>query len=148
MLCAIACAALVALAAGCNSDGVDPPVGTSTALAEVRAARAAWQADGVDDYRLAYGMICECEPGTTVTVRDGEIVRLADPHVQNPYTVDRLFEVAIEVLEGGNPQSEVRLGGSPAIPVYVAHRPNPEVAPGVFVADLSYTIIVERFDRN
>lgn len=148
MLRALACAALVALAAGCDTDGADPPVGTPATLAEVRAARAAWQAAGVADYRLAYGMVCECEPGTTVTVRDGEIVRLADPHVQNPYTVDRLFEVAIEVLEGGNPRSEVRLGASPAIPVFVAHRPNAEVAPGVFVADLDYTIAVERFDRD
>lgn len=102
---AAACAALAALA---------PAFGD----AELDGAQARWQAAALSGYEYGYHKYCECHrdspPETTVSVRDGKVVRVrhrpagtdtevpaADKNFDYYWTVDGLFRLIGTALERG-----------------------------------------------
>lgn len=136
-----ALALLVALLSGC--DGLAPASENATP-AEVRAARDAWLALDVSDYRFRYEMVCECFGGADVTVRNRRIVRAEGPGAGVPWTMERVFASAMEAAEGAY-GSTVRLSAeTPRIPVVVNMNPDLQPLDGGFIL----TVRLFRLDRT
>jgi hypothetical protein len=72
---------------------------------EIVAARATWEAAGVDDYEVHVELHCYCDPSeVTVTVEDGEVTSVVDrdgvavlrPYRFDDFTVDGWLDQAAE----------------------------------------------------
>ncbi|HLT47333.1 MAG TPA: DUF6174 domain-containing protein [Rubricoccaceae bacterium] len=107
---------LTPLLSGCTSPravaGPDgPPAPGDTTRAALDAARARWEAAGLDDYRFVYQVTCFCPEEArgpfALTVRDGVVVealfqgRAMDPADPRFATVDALFETLAEAFDRG-----------------------------------------------
>jgi hypothetical protein len=80
------------------------PDGPDPFADEITAARATWQAAGVDDYTITVERQCYCSPSeVTLIVEDGDVVAAVDPdgepveiHRVRHLTVDGLLDRAAE----------------------------------------------------
>lgn len=115
---------------GCDLD----PSGPAFPAAELRAARAAWQSQGIDSYRYVVAKSCgECLPESIapalVEVRDGKTVsvvaatsvRQINPEFYGQYdTVEELFDVIGDAIDRDPYRFSARYDSRTGLPVSYA----------------------------